>query len=337
MVRSRLLNALLEAVFRNITSLGAGLILLVAANAIQSGSFTVGDFVLFAFYLGAINETVHIIGMTMTELRQARVSFARLAAMVQDAPVTTLVTHGPVYQIGRLPTVVHPVKTASDQLNLLEVRDLSYRYPSSGRGIDKISFTLPRGSLTIITGEVGAGKTTLLKVLLGLLPCDSGEIDWNGERVADPATFLVPPRAAYTAQVPRLFSDTLQENILLGRPATESELAHAIQTVVLTPDIAHLAQGLATRVGPRGVKLSGGQVQRAAAARMLVRNTELLVFDDLSSALDVETEQLLWERLRQKGATVLAVSHRPLALRYADQVITVERGKRVMERDLNAT
>ncbi|MEZ4861074.1 MAG: ABC transporter ATP-binding protein [Caldilineaceae bacterium] len=340
MVRSRLLNALLEAVFRNITSLGAGLILLVAANAIQSGSFTVGDFVLFAFYLGAINETVHIIGMTMTELRQARVSFVRLAAMVQDAPVTTLVTHGPVYQIGPLPTVVHPAKTPADQLQLLEVRNLSYHYPSSGpssgRGIDAISFTLPRGSLIVITGEVGAGKTTLLKVLLGLLPCDSGEIDWNGERVADPATFFVPPRAAYTAQVPRLFSDTLQENILLGWPATESALTHAIQTVVLAPDVDQLQQGLATHVGPRGVKLSGGQIQRAAAARMLVRRAELLVFDDLSSALDVETEVQIWKSLlQQKGnLTVLAVSHRPVALAYADQVIRLAQGRVVSEAGL---
>lgn len=331
MVRSRLFNTLIEAIFRNISSLGAGLILLVAARAMREplghGSFTVGDFVLFAFYLGSINETVHIIGMTLTELRQARVSFARLAALVQDAPAATLVAHGPVYQFGPLPTVVYPVKTASDQLNTLEVRNLCYRYPSSGRGIQNLSFTLSRGSLTVITGEVGAGKTTLLKVLLGLLPADRGAIYWNGERITDPAAFFVPPRAAYAAQTPRLFSDTLRDNILLGWPATDSDLAHAIQTAVLEPDIGQFAAGLATQVGPRGVKLSGGQVQRTAAARMLVRQAELLVFDDLSSALDVATEQQLWDRLlqRKEAFTVLAVSHRPIALRYADQVITVGR------------
>jgi ATP-binding cassette, subfamily B, bacterial len=324
-VRSRLFNALIEAVFRHITSVGAGLVLLVAARAIQTGGFTVGDFVLFAFYLGSISETVHILGMTLTELRQARVSFARLVDLLQDVPAATLVAHGPVYQIGPLPVIDYPVKTSADQLDTLTVRNLSYHYPGRGRGIHNISFTLQRGSLTMITGEVGAGKTTLLKVLLGLLPSASGEIYWNGLRVHDPAAFLVPPRAAYAAQVPRLFSDTLRANILLGWPATQAALDHALYTAVLEPDIAQLAQGLETRVGPRGVKLSGGQAQRAAAARMVVRGAELLIFDDLSSALDVETEQLLWSRLLQQRPqfTILAVSHRPMALAYADQVINI--------------
>jgi ATP-binding cassette subfamily B protein len=227
--------------------------------------------------------------------------------------------------------IEYPVRTSADQLDTLEVRNLSYRYPGSKRGIHDLSFILPRGSLTVITGEVGAGKTTLLKVLLGLLPNAGGAIYWNGELVRDPATFFVPPRAAYTAQVPRLFSDTLQENILLGWTATEAAIAHALHTAVLEPDVAQLEQGLATQVGPRGVKLSGGQVQRVAAARMLVREAELLIFDDLSSALDIETEQRLWERLQQqKGTgTVLAVSHRPLALHYADQIFVLQDGRLV--------
>lgn len=328
MVRSRLFNTLIEAVFRQITSLGAGLVLLVAARAIQTGGFTVGDFVLFAFYLGSISETVHILGMTLTELRQARVSFARLVDLLQDTPAATLVAHGPVYQIGPLPTVIYPVKTPTDRLESVTVCNLSYRYPGRGRGIQDISFALPRGSLTVITGEVGAGKTTLLKALLGLLPSDSGAIYWNGKQVADPAAFFVPPRAAYTAQAPRLFSDTLRENILLGWPATEETLTQAMQMVLFEPDLAQLEAGLATQVGPRGVKLSGGQLQRVAAARMLVRKAELLVFDDLSSALDVATETLLWERLLSQSSrpTCLAVSHRPIALQRADRVLVIKEG-----------
>ncbi|MCE7980589.1 MAG: ABC transporter ATP-binding protein [Caldilinea sp. CFX5] len=329
MVRNRLINTLLEAVFRNITSVGSGLILLAAARSIQAGSFTIGDFVLFAFYLGANSEAVYIIGMTLTEFRQASVAFARLAGMLQDASPTTLVEHGPVYQIGSQPIVEYPVKTAADRLESIEVRNLSYCYPGSNRGIYDISFTLPHGSLTVITGEVGAGKTTLLKVLLGLLPRDSGAIYWNGKRVTNPAAFFVPPRAAYTAQTPRLFSDTLRENILLGWPATATTLTQAIDTVVLTPDLVQLAAGLETQVGPRGVKLSGGQVQRVAAARMLVRDAELLLFDDLSSALDVETETRLWQHLLAQSPrpTCLAISHRPLVLQRADQVLVIQAGR----------
>jgi ATP-binding cassette subfamily B protein len=116
----------------------------------------------------------------------------------------------------------------------------------------------------------------------------------------------VPPRAAYTAQVPRLFSDSLRSNILLGLPSDRADLATAIDLAVLAPDIAVMDQGLTPWSATR-VRASGGQVQRAAAARMFVRDAELLVVDDLSSALDVETEHALWERLfAQRNATVLA-------------------------------
>ncbi|MBX3014306.1 MAG: ABC transporter ATP-binding protein [Caldilineaceae bacterium] len=333
MVRTRLLNTLLEAVFRNIATLGMGLTLLVAAQAIQQRRFTVGDFVLFAFYLETLKETVHIIGMTLTELRQAQVSMGRLIQLLPALPATTaattLVTHGPVYQIGPLPPVMQPAKTAADPLTRLDVQHLSYTYPGSERGIQDLSFTLWRGSLTVITGEVGAGKTTVLKLLLGLLPAMRGTILWNGERVLDPAIFFGPPRAAYTAQVPRLFSDSLLDNLLLGWPTTTATLNQAIQTARLEPDIAQLAQGLATQVGPRGVKLSGGQLQRAATARMLVRQAELLVVDDLSSALDGETERALWDGLLQQREhyTLLAVSHRPTILARADQVIHLQAGR----------
>ena len=182
-------------------------------------------------------------------------------------------------------------------MDLLEARGLTYRHPQSGRGIDAVDLRLPRGTLTVVTGRVGAGKTTLLRALLGLLPAEAGEIRWNGHLVDDAASFLVPPRAAYTAQVPRLFSETLKQNILLGLPDDPAALAAALRGAVLERDVQALEAGLETPVGTRGVKLSGGQVQRTAAARMLVRGAELLVIDDLSSALDVETERVLWERL----------------------------------------
>ena len=143
----------------------------------------------------------------------------------------------------------------------------------------------------------------------------------------DASSFLVPPRAAYTAQVPRLFSETLKQNILLGLPDDPAALAAAVRSAVLEQDVQALEEGLETPVGTRGVKLSGGQVQRTAAARMLVRNAELLVIDDLSSALDVETERVLWDRLFSGDAvTCLAVSHRRAVLRRADHIIVLKEG-----------
>ncbi len=184
------------------------------------------------------------------------------------------------------------------------------------------------GSLTVITGRIASGKTTLLQVLLGLLPCDSGRVCWNGREIDDPATFFVPGHSAYTAQVPRLFSASLKENILLNQPEQEERLQSALHMAVMEHDIATLEDGLDTLIGTRGVKLSGGQIQRTAAARMFVRDAELLVFDDLSSALDVETEQTLWERLfAQRTQTCLVVSHRKAVLQRADWIIVLKEGK----------
>ena len=194
--------------------------------------------------------------------------------------------------------------------------------------LENITFTIPRGSFTVITGKIGSGKTTLLRVLLGLLPASEGEVLWNGRPVPNPATFFTPPRTAYTPQVPRLFSEPLRDNILLGLP--EDGLSWALETAVLQPDIAQLEDGLDTVVGPRGVRLSGGQVQRSATARMLVRDAELLLFDDLSSALDVETEAQLWERIfdgSRHDQSCLVVSHRRAVLQRADRIIVLENGR----------
>jgi ATP-binding cassette subfamily B protein len=162
-----------------------------------------------------------------------------------------------------------------------------------------VSLTVRRGTFTVITGRIGSGKSTLLRALLGLLPKEGGEIRWNGEVVNEPAAFFIPPRSAYTAQVPLLFSDTIRDNILMGLPDEPTNLTKAIRLAVLEQDLAEMENGLDTVIGAKGVKLSGGQKQRAAAAHV-VRQPELLVFDDISSALDVETEQVLWERVDGK-------------------------------------
>jgi ATP-binding cassette subfamily B protein len=321
-LKDRLFNELLNSVFRNTANLGTGVILLLAGREMAAGTFTVGDFALFVYYLGFVTDFTALIGVRWAWYKQVGVSFQRLVALMQGAPAAAVVAHSPVYMHGDLPEVPYVRKTRAHRLESLRVHGLSYRYPDSGRGIEDISLEAQRGELVVITGRVGSGKTTLLRTLLGLLPRDGGEIWWNGEPVEDPSAFFVPPRSAYAAQVP----------LLMGLPEDQADLDRAIYLAVMERDLGELEQGLDTLIGARGVKISGGQRQRVAAARMLVRSPELLVFDDLSSALDVETERLLWERtLVRDGpdgeATCLVVSHRRPILRRAERIIVLKEGR----------
>lgn len=328
MLADRVLTQMVDAITANTVSVGVGLIMLVAAGSLRDGSLTVGDFVLFVAYLGFISSFTTGLGQYLAHYRQTGVAFARMDALLGDVPPEALVAHAPLHLRGALPAVPAPTPTEEDRLVLLEARGLSYRHRDGGRGIVEVNLRVPRGSLTVITGRVGAGKTTLVRTLLGLLPRDAGEVRWNGAIVDDAATFLVPPRCAYTPQVPRLFNETLKQNVLLGLAEDGEQLAAALQRSVLERDLEALDAGLETQVGSGGVVLSGGQRQRVAAARMLVRETELLVIDDLSSALDGTTEGVLWERLRSGGeVTCLAVSHRRAALARADQIIVLKEGR----------
>jgi len=327
MLADRLATQSLDSITANTVSLGTGLIMLLAAGSLRGGSMTVGDFALFVLYLGFIADFTVGLGKFLARYQQAGVAFVRLRDLLSGAPSAALVEPTPLHLRGPLPSVPLPVRSATERLLLLEARGLTYRHPQSGRGIADVDLRLPRGTLTAVTGRVGAGKTTLLQTLLGLLLREAGEIRWNGQVVDDTASFFVPPRAAYTAQVPRLFSETLKQNILLGLPGDPTSLAAAVRGAILEHDVQALEEGLETPVGTRGVKLSGGQVQRAAAARMLVRGAELLVIDDLSSALDVETERALWERIfEHEDATCLVVTHRRTALQRADHIIVLKDG-----------
>jgi ATP-binding cassette, subfamily B, bacterial len=237
-----------------------------------------------------------------------------------------------------LPPVEQPAWDENTRLQELTASNLTYYYPDTGRGISGVNLKIVRGSFIVITGRIGSGKTTLLRVLLGLLPSLAGTIHWNGRQVDDPANFFIPPRSAYTPQIPKFFSYSLRDNILLGLDKGRSDINQAIKRAVFEQDIAAMREGLETLVGPKGVRLSGGQLQRAAAVRMFVRQPELLVFDDLSSALDVKTEQKLWSRLfTAKSAagssdsewtpTCLVVSHRLPVLRRADHIILLKEGR----------
>lgn len=327
MLKDRVLEQMLNSTFGNTVGLGTGLILILAAQSMRPGQLGIGDLALFIYYLAFVADFTQFFGMFLAHYAQTKVAFQRMNILLQGAPTERLVAPEPLHLSGPVPALAAP-SPVEQPLASLEVSGLTYRYPDTGRGIEDISFCLQRDTLTVITGRIGSGKTTLLQILQGLLPKDEGEMRWNGQLIADPASFFVPPRSAYTAQVPRLFSATLKENILLGLLEEQERLEGALRTAVMERDISELENGLETMIGTRGVKLSGGQAQRTAAARMFVREAELLIFDDLSSALDVVTEQTMWERLfSQRQQTCLVVSHRRAVLQRADNIIVLKEGR----------
>lgn len=329
-LKENLFSRLLDSLNSTAVNLATGVILMMAAQLMRTGTFTVGDFALFVNYLasGSTFGFVSRMGRLLAAFKQAGVALDRLFELMPSVPRNRLVEDDRFSLRGPLPEVPYVVKTDAHRLESLRAEGLTYRYPGTGRGIEGVTLNLKRGSFTVITGRVGAGKTTLLEILIGLLRREGGEIRWNGKVVTAPASFFVPPRCAYTPQAPCLFSDTLRENILMGLPEERVDLREAIRSAVLEQDIGQLEKGLDTVIGPRGVRLSGGQIQRAATARMFVRDPELLAFDDLSSALDVETERALWGRLSERrDATCLVVSHRRAALRRADYIVVLKEGR----------
>jgi ATP-binding cassette, subfamily B, bacterial len=313
-------------------SMATGAVLLFGRDALRMGSLSIGDFALFISYLTLVEDFISLLIGEVVRYRQTGVALERLQPLLAGAPPMALVE----------PLTGQPARYAPRQQTeaiaqsgaLLLARGLRYRYPGTQRGIHGIDLQVGQGELIVVTGRIGSGKTTLLRACTGLLRPDAGAISWAGIPVNDPTTFFGPPHTAYTPQVPTLFSATLRDNILLGLPRDSTAIHDAVALAALDRDIAQLEAGLDTPIGPRGVKLSGGQVQRAAAARMLVRSPRLLVVDDLSSALDVETEEQLWRQLRDTGGSrpaCLAVSHRQALLRRADRVLVMDQGVVVAE------
>lgn len=318
------LDEILRSLSTNMANIGTGIILMLSAQSIRSGEFSVGDLALFVSYLGWLSTVVSMFGFYLNQYRSAGVSLNRMSGLLQGVPPDRLGENGPVHLRGALPSLPPVPRIGSTPFRSLEARGLTAWHPDTERGITDVDLRIDRGTMTVIVGEVGSGKTTLLRALLGLIPLDRGEIRWNGELVDHPPSFFVPPRTSFTSQAPRLFSETLRDNILLGLPENEVDFAAALRSAVMERDL----DGLDTMVGARGVKLSGGQLQRAATARMFVRPAELYVFDDLSSALDVETERILWDRLfEREGVTSLVVSHRHAALGRADQIVIMAEGR----------
>lgn len=207
-------------------------------------------------------------------------------------------------------------------LRELIVDDVTAIHEDGTVGVEDVSLSIRRGELVLLLGQVGSGKSSLLRTLAGLIDYE-GRVLWNGQVVGDAELFMRPGQVAYVAQVPRVLSGTFADNVQLGfGRAFDAPVADAR----LTPDVT-AAGGATALVGHRGVRLSGGQVQRLALARALAADAELLLADDVSSALDAKTEVELWEALRRRSATVVGATSKRAALARADRVVVLVDGR----------
>lgn len=322
-LRVTLLLQFLQSLSYNSSAFATAAVLLAAVVGDQLSSLSAGDLVLFITYFGAMNFLVGFFGELLNRYRQTIINLKRMTELMIGAEPASVARHFPIYLNKTSPDTDTPGFPTT--LQQMEVSNLGWVFPGTEAGIRNCSFTVNSGQLTVITGRIGTGKTTLLRALLGLLPA-TGEVRWNGQVVQKRDKFFQPPHSAYVPQVPKLFSDTLRENILVGAP--DALLKYATYAAVLDRDITGLDKGLETEVGVRGTKVSGGQLQRTAAARAFVRQVELVVVDDVSSALDLETETELWKRVfeQTERRTILAVSHRAPALERAAHIVVMKDG-----------
>jgi ATP-binding cassette subfamily B protein len=219
-------------------------------------------------------------------------------------------------------TAPDPLPAARVPLQRLELRDVEAIHEDGTIGATGVDLTVEAGELVLLLGQVGSGKSSLLASLAGLVD-HTGSMRWNDVEIADAQEFLRPGQVAYVAQVPRVLSGTFSDNIRLGhdRP-TEA----AVEDARMGRDVDD-AGGIDSVVGHRGVRLSGGQVQRLALPRALAADAELLVADDVSSALDAATEVELWAALRARGTTVLGATSKRSALAQADRVVVLVDGE----------
>jgi ABC-type multidrug transport system fused ATPase/permease subunit len=291
----------------------------VAAWAIYfSGGWSLAIALLVANAVAGFDWFGRVAGMVVTEAPGTRAWQQETSRFAGGADLMDLPA-GVDLVSGEAP---EPAAVRRVPLERLELTGFSAIHDDGTIGVSNLDLTVDAGELVLLVGQVGSGKSSLLAALAGLIE-HSGALRWNGREVTDPQSFLRPAQVAHVAQVPRVLSGSFSDNVLLGhRRAFDDPVAAAR----LGRDIEE-AGGKDALVGHRGVRLSGGQVQRLALARALAADAELLLADDVSSALDAATEIELWAALRERRATVIGATAKRAALAQADRVVVLVDGE----------
>ncbi|GAB3955886.1 hypothetical protein GCM10027614_66520 [Micromonospora vulcania] len=300
---------------RSTPSVASGLLPIGAWALYLSGELSAGAVLVAVSTLGAARWFAWTTASLISQLPSARVWTRRTVAMTGVGAYSAGV---PAVDLAA-GTAPAPTPPARHPLRRLELRGFGVVHSDGAVAVRDVDLTVQRGQLVLVVGPVGSGKSSLLRALAGIVH-HTGELSWNGDPVTEPELFLRPNQVGYVGQLPRVLSGTVADNIALGH---QVDAAGAVSTAQLDHDLAAAGGGLGLLIGHKGTRLSGGQLQRLALARALAPRTELLVADDVSSALDVTTELALWQALRAHGVTVVGSTAKRAALVRADHVVVL--------------
>ena len=318
-VRSEQTLAYLNAGQAAIIAVGVTAIMLVAASHVVAGTLSVGDIVLVNAFILQLYQPLNFLGVFYRELRQSLTDLENIHGLFELRPE---IEDGP----GAQPLVVTGGHVRFD--------DVVFDYDPRRSILSGVSFEIPAGHKVAVVGPSGSGKSTLVRLLFRFYEVGGGSVSVDGQDVRDVTQLSLRRAIGVVPQDTVLFNDTVAANIAYGRPgASQAEIEAAARVAQIHDFITSLPEGYAAKVGERGLKLSGGEKQRVAIARVMLKNPPLLVLDEATSALDSRTEQALRGALERvaAGRTTLVIAHRLSTVIDADEIVVLERG-RIVER-----